>query len=239
VTEFGEAESRSHRLWPEAVVFDLDGTLIDSAADIAIALNRALSKRGLAHFTVEKVKEMIGGGVPKLVERALLAHGVSRIGLLPLATDFIHFYREDLTVHTRLYEGARELLERLKGEGRKLGLCTNKQHDLTVQTLKQLDIAQYFAAVVGERFGRPRKPDPAPLRNILNILGASVESAVMVGDSAADVGCAKAAGVACVLVNFGYSPADAETLGADAVVASLADLPRCLAGLKAQNSRTA
>jgi phosphoglycolate phosphatase len=225
--------------WPDAVVFDLDGTLIDSAADIANALNRALSKRGLAPFTVEKVKEMVGGGVPKLVERALLAHGVSRIGLLPLATDFIHFYRENLTTHTSLYEGARELLERFKEEGRKLGLCTNKQHDLTVETLKQLDIAQYFSAVVGERFGRPRKPDPAPLRNVLNILGASAEKAVMVGDSAADAGCAKAAGVPCVLVNFGYSRIDAESLGGDAVVASLPDLPHCLATLKFQNNRPA
>lgn len=211
--------------WPEAVVFDLDGTLIDSAPDIANALNHAIEKRGLPAFSVEKVKEMIGGGVPKLVERALLAHGVSRIGLMPVATDFLRFYRENLTTHTTLFEGARELLEQLHSEGRRLGLCTNKQHDLTVEILNQLDLARYFSAVIGERFGRPRKPDPAPLRGVLAALAVAKERAVMVGDSAADVGCAKAAGVASVVVSFGYSRFPAAQLGGDTVVDRLADLP--------------
>lgn len=217
--------------WPDAVVFDLDGTLIDSATDIANALNYAIENRGLSPFPVEKVKEMIGGGVPKLVERALLAHGVSRIGLMPVAADFLRFYRENLTTHTTLFEGARNLLERLHGEGRRLGVCTNKQHDLTVETLKQLDLAKYFSAVIGERLGRPRKPDPAPLRGVLSALGVSPEHAVMVGDSAADVGCAKAAGVPCVVVSFGYSRIAAADLGGDAVINQLVNLPDCFGRL--------
>jgi phosphoglycolate phosphatase len=218
--------------WPQAVVFDLDGTLIDSAQDIANALNWALGKRGLAPFTVTQVTEMIGGGIPKLVERALLAQGVSRLGLIPLANDFVQFYKENLTAHTTLYEGAIDLLERLKSEGRKLGLCTNKQHDLSVQTLKQLGIAHLFSAVAGERLGRPRKPDPAPLRGVIAALGTTAANAIMVGDSAADAGCAKAAGVPCVLVSFGYSRVEASALGADAVIGKLADLPRCFDALK-------
>jgi len=220
--------------WPVAVVFDLDGTLIDSAADIVHALNRALGMRNLPPFSVDQAKKMIGGGVPKLVERALLAHGVPDVELLPLAADFVRCYRENLTTCTTLYEGAAELLERLKGEGPRLGICTNKQHDLTVETLNRLGIAKYFSAVVGERAGHPRKPDPAPLLGVLAALGAPPERAVMVGDSAADVGCAKAAGVASVVVSFGYSHGNAEALGSDAVIGCLKDLPQCLASLHAK-----
>jgi phosphoglycolate phosphatase len=220
--------------WPLAVVFDLDGTLIDSAADIAYALNRALELRKLPPFSVEEVTEMIGGGVPKLVERAVMAHGVTDVELLPLAADFIQYYRDNLTVRTTLYDGAVEVLAQLKGEGRRLGLCTNKQHDLTVETLNQLGIAKYFSAVSGERTGHPRKPDAAPLLGVLETLEALPGNAVMVGDSPADVGCARAARVPSVVVDFGYSSTAAEALDADAVIASLRDLPECLTILQGQ-----
>ena len=218
--------------WPRAVVFDLDGTLIDSATDIANALNRAAGNRGLSPFSVGEVKAMIGGGVPKLVERALIAKGAALGDILPLAAEFVQLYQENLTTYTTLYEGARELLESLKDEGRLLGLCSNKLHELTVETLIQLDIAKYFSAVTGERSGLPRKPDPAPLLSVLNDLGVAPSVAVMVGDSVADVGCAKAAGVRCVLVGFGYTPVDAKELGGDAVIASLAALPESFASIK-------
>jgi phosphoglycolate phosphatase len=215
--------------WPEAVVFDLDGTLIDSAADIGAALNGALARRKLPPFPLARIKEMIGGGVPKLVERALLAHGVSRIGLMPLAIDFLRLYREDLTSRTTLFAGGLSLLERLKSEGRKLAICTNKQQDLTIEALAQLGMAHFFSAVIGERIGRARKPDPEPLRNVLSALGVAPERAIMVGDSAADVGCARAAGVACVAVAHGYSKIPARELGADIVIEKLADLPAAMA----------
>lgn len=224
---------REPRDWPDAVVFDLDGTLIDSAADIAYALNSAIERRDLPPFPIDEVKQMIGGGVPKLVERALLAHGVSRIGLAPVAADFIEIYRDNLITRTTLYEGARELLEKLRSEGRPLGLCTNKRHDLTLQTLQALDLAKYFSAVIGEREGAPRKPDPAPLRGVLAALDAAPGRAVMVGDSAADVGCARAAGVASVVVSFGYSRIEPSKLGGDACIDRLSDLHRCFKSLSA------
>ncbi len=182
---------------------------------------------------------MIGGGVPKLVERALLEHGVSRIGMMPLAADFIRYYRKNLTTHTTLYDGAREVLERLQAQNKKLGLCTNKNQDLTIETLKQLDLARYFQSVVGERFGRARKPDPAPLRNVLAALGTPADRAVMVGDSAADVGCAKAAGIASIVVSFGYSRVRPEDLGGDAVIHRLQELPSCFDSMRAVSEREA
>jgi phosphoglycolate phosphatase len=218
--------------WPKAVIFDLDGTLIDSAPDIAHALNRATEKRGIAPFALEQVKEMIGGGVPKLVKRALLARGLPDDGLMPLVQDFIVFYRENLTTNTRLYDGARDLLEQLRDEGRKLGLCTNKQHELTVEILEQLDLTKYFSSVAGERQGRPRKPDPTPLLEVAAELGVSPRDCLMAGDSEADVACARSANMLVLVVDFGYSRIAPEALGADAVISGLSELPQFFSRLK-------
>jgi phosphoglycolate phosphatase len=217
--------------WPKAVVFDLDGTLIDSAPDIAQALNRATEKRGIEPFSLDQVKEMIGGGVPHLVRRALFARGLGADGLMPLVEDFIGFYRETLTTNTRIYEGGRELLEQLRSGGRRLGICTNKNHQLTVEILEQLDLAKYFSSVAGERQGWPRKPDPAPLLEVIAELGASRRDALMVGDSGADVTCARAAKMPVVVVDFGYSRVEPEALGADAVISRLSELPHVFARL--------
>jgi len=174
---------------------------------------------------------MIGGGVPQLVRRALLARGLPIGGLMPLVEDFIGFYRETLTTNTRIYEGGRELLEQLRSEGRRLGICTNKNHELTVEILEQLDLAKYFSSVAGERQGWPRKPDPAPLLEVVAELGASRRDALMVGDSGADVACARAAKMPVVVVDFGYSRVEPEALGADAVISRLSELPHVFARL--------
>ncbi|MBT3070495.1 phosphoglycolate phosphatase [Rhodomicrobium sp. Az07] len=218
--------------WPRAVVFDLDGTLIDSAPDITHALNTATGARGLAPFSSAEVKDMVGGGVPTLVQRALVARGLAPTHIQPVVEDFIAAYRENLTTHTEIYPGARELLERLVAEGRKLGLCTNKHHAATLAILEQLDLAKYFGAVIGERDGFKRKPDAEPLLEVLAALDVSPCCAVMVGDSEADVGCAKAAGVRSVVVTFGYSRIAPGLLGGDALIASLGELPQALDGLR-------
>nr|WP_281431732.1 phosphoglycolate phosphatase [Rhodomicrobium vannielii] len=218
--------------WPRAVVFDLDGTLIDSAPDITHALNTATGKRGLAPFAVDEVKAMVGGGVPTLVERALIARGLPHPDITPVVQDFIVAYRENLTTHTKIYPGARELLEQLKAEGRNLGLCTNKHHAATLAILQKLDLAKYFNCVIGEREGQPRKPNPGPLLDVLTALDVSACCAVMVGDSEADVECAKAAGVRSVVVTFGYSRTAPELLGGDALISSLGELPQALGSMR-------
>jgi phosphoglycolate phosphatase len=219
--------------WPRAVVFDLDGTLIDSAGDLRDALNYAIGLRNLPPFSLPEVKEMIGAGIGRLVERALRRRGAVDLDPAPVAASLIGDYREHLTVHTVLYEGAAELLERLKGEGRLLGLCTNKKHELSVEILERLGIARFFGAVQGEREGKPRKPDPWPLLSVLETLGIPAQDAVMVGDGGADVKCAKAADMASVVVRGGYAHGDVNALGAAAVIDGLASLPECLARLRA------
>jgi len=222
--------------WPRAVVFDLDGTLIDSAPDIAHALNRATKRRGIKPFPLDQVKEMIGGGVPQLVGRALRARGLPGDGLMPLVEEFIALYRENLTTNTTIYEGGRELLAQLHGEGRRLGICTNKNHELTVEILQQLDLMKYFGSVLGEREGRPRKPDPAPLLEVVAELGASPQDALMAGDSEADVACARAAKMLVLVVDFGYSRTAPAALGADAVISRLSDLPQLFSSLKPRST---
>lgn len=214
--------------WPDAVVFDLDGTLIDSAADIAAALNEGMRRHGLPSFSLEHVKQMIGGGIERLVARALVAHGVPADSLALLTADVMHIYRENPVVQTELYEGARDVLGALKAQGKRLGLCTNKPQDLTVAILAQLGIPDHFPAVIGDRPGKPLKPDPAPLREVLQMLGVTPERAVMVGDSAADVNCARAADVAVIVIAHGYSAVPAGDLGADVVIGSFSELPEAL-----------
>jgi phosphoglycolate phosphatase len=157
---------------------------------------------------------------------------------MPLVEEFIALYRENLTTRTKIYEGARELLEQLHGEGRRLGICTNKNHALTVEILEQLDLAKYFPSVIGEREGYPRKPNPAPLLEVVAALGASPQDALMAGDSEADVACARAAGMPVLVVDFGYSRTAPEALGADAVISRLSELPRLFPSLKPQSRLT-
>jgi phosphoglycolate phosphatase len=219
--------------WPRAVVFDLDGTLADSAGDIRDALNHAFGLRNQPPFSLAEVRNMVGAGLLKLCVRAIEARGAGGVQAADLAADVIEYYSAHLTRHTVLYAGAATLLDRLKGEGRLLGLCTNKRNELTVEVLKELGIASYFSAVWGEREGFPRKPDPEPLLGVLETLGVRPQDAVMVGDGRADIECAKAAGAVGIAVRYGYAHGNPDEFGAAAVIDCLADLPDCLAALGA------
>jgi phosphoglycolate phosphatase len=222
--------------WPRAVIFDLDGTLIDSAPDIASALNEVLGRRGLPPFALERVKEMIGGGIPMLIRRALEAHGVEPHDIEPLVTDMIGVYATRATALTVLYDGAKDVLDTLKGAGIPMAICTNKSQAITEIILRDMKLASYFGAVVGAEPGRPRKPDPEPLAMILRDFGVEPADAVMVGDSGADAGAAKAAGVPLVLASFGYCHSPLEDFAPDAIIDGFADLPRILQTLAARRA---
>jgi phosphoglycolate phosphatase len=173
---------------------------------------------------------MIGGGVAKLIERGFRAAGapLDEAGSDELAPRFIELYTACATAQTRLVANAREVLSYLHNAGAHQALCTNKPYDITLQILGGLDIAGFFAVVVGGDSTTHKKPHPLPLQTCLEEMGVEPDDAVMIGDSGADVGAARAAGVPVILVPDGYTGVPAVSLGADYVVGSLAEVPACL-----------
>lgn len=215
--------------WPKAVIFDLDGTLIDSAPDIAASLNEVMARRGLAPFPLADVKRMVGGGIRLLINRALEAHGVASGDIDQLVMDMVTVYATRATELTRLFDGAGEVIEQFHGQGIKMAVCTNKVQHVTDIIIRDLEIGRYFTSVVGFGPELPRKPDPAMLDHALSVMGLRRTDAVMVGDSSADAGAARAAGMPVVLAEFGYAPPGAiAELAPDAVIAHFGELPGVL-----------
>jgi len=210
-------------LWPQAVVFDLDGTLIDSAGDIADALNAALERSRLAPFSEAEVRLMVGGGARVLIERALAVRDADAELAERLHADFLEVYRTAAVSRTVIYEHGQQLLAELGELGIKRAICTNKPQGITEDVLGKLGLRSHFEAVIGASDSLPKKPDPAMLRAALGALGVAPRGAVMIGDSGADVVAAHAANVPVIAVSFGYTRVPPQDLGADLVIDSLAD----------------
>ena len=212
---------------PEALIFDLDGTLADSAPDIHRSLNAVLGHSGLPLLDFNAVKLMIGGGPEILVRKAL---GELGLVLEPdeirhLSMSFEHTYLEQGNALTPLFRGAVDCLDHLARQDIPIGLCSNKPEHICHQLLLNLDIRRFFDAIQGSGTGLPTKPHPEALLAILHRLGARPERALYVGDSKTDVETARAGGVPVALVKCGYSAAPATTLGADWVVEGLWEIP--------------
>jgi phosphoglycolate phosphatase len=217
----------------KAVVFDLDGTLVDTAPDLAATLNHVLGLVGRPAVALEEIRAMVGDGVARLIERGLAASGppVDAETFERLRAEYVAHYGAHIADASRPFPRLREILAELRGAGRALGVCTNKPLALTEKLLAALDLRRVFGAVVGGDSLPERKPDPAPLRLVLRRLGVEPAKAVMIGDSNNDLLTARAAGIPCVLVTFGYTVRPVEELGADALISDFGDLPRALARL--------
>ncbi len=212
--------------FPRAVVLDLDGTLVDSLPDIADALNAGLAAEKLPPFDLNRVRGLVGGGVKKLVERAFAALGPEYADpdlMRRVLGAAVAYYRAHPCDKTRLYPHAREALDALAHVGVPLGLCTNKPIDITRDILAALDIARYFAAIEGGG-ALPLKPAPDMLLAACAALGVAPREAVLVGDSGADAGAARAAGSRLVLTTHGYSSTPVAQLAPDALIDGFADL---------------
>jgi len=211
--------------WPSAVVFDLDGTLVDSSPDLTSSLADLLAERKLTPFSRLETIGFVGGGIALLVERALRARGVDfTADELAAAVDrYKTIYRGRLTEATRLYDGALAALDALKAQGISTAVCTNKTEALARGIIEGLGFADRIDVLIGGRPDRPLKPSPAPLLDALTQLGVERDDAVMVGDSNADVQCAKAAGVAVICVGFGYAHGPVRDLGANAIIDGYAE----------------
>lgn len=221
--------------WPRAVVCDLDGTVIDSIADMSAALNRALHQNGFDPVPVERLRTMVGAGAGKLIARALADLGVEGIDdakSQAVFASFIQAYTDQAAKLTTIYDGAEETLAGWHAQGLKLGICTNKPQAVSDIVVSDLKLDRYFTAVIGAQVERARKPDPAMVHATLDALGVAPAEAVMIGDSAADVGAGQAAGLPVVVLSFGYSPLPAVELGGDMVADHWSDVPAAITALR-------
>jgi len=212
------------------IVFDLDGTLVDSAPDLVRALNETMDLEGLPRMKLETVRQMVGQGARVLIERVAAHHSVTfapqRIDELTEA--YVGFYAADIARETRPFPGVVDAMDTLAALGAKFAVCTNKRTELSVKLLDALNLTDRFSAIVGADAVTDRKPHPEHYRATVARAGGVLRRSMMVGDSAADVASAKAAGAPVAVVRFGYSDIGAERLGADVVLDRYSELaPAC------------
>lgn len=212
-----------------AVVFDLDGTLVDAFADIAAAVNHGMRALGLPEHSFERIKSFVGNGVPKLAERAV---GAGHADLAPrLARLLVDYYRAHPADHAQPYPGAVEMLMALRAAGIRTAVLSNKRHELSALVLDRLGLSSHLDAVAGESHEVKPKPDPSGFLALAARLGATVGETLMVGDGEPDATVARNAGAPFVGVSWGLLPAERlRELGALAILNDLRELPLLLAG---------
>ncbi|MGA7268253.1 MAG: HAD-IA family hydrolase [Aestuariivirga sp.] len=203
-----------------AVIFDLDGTLVDTAPDLMRATNHVLEAIGRRPITMDEVRVFVGHGA-----RALLSRGLAATGGLPDNYDvepdyrrFVDFYAANIAGGSLPFPGTVALLDRLKAENIAMGVCTNKLEGLSLRLLEELDLLKYFGSVVGPDTIGIAKPDPRPFHESVARLGRKNPRAIMIGDSETDILTARNAGVPVIGVPFGYTPQHVSAFGPDRVI---------------------
>ena len=214
----------------QALIFDLDGTLVDSAPDLRAALNEMLSKFGRRELALDDVRQMIGDGSHALVERALTATGGTG-DLVAAHRCFLDAYEAAPTRHSRLYPGVAETLDELRAAGARLAVCTNKPQAATIAVLDGLGIGESFDVILGGDRVPFRKPDPRHLLAAVEQLNVTLGGTVMIGDNENDFAAARAAGVPVILMRYGYLRVAPETLSPDAWLDDFRAIPQTVATL--------
>lgn len=209
------------------VVFDLDGTLVDSAPDLVATVNTVFAREGLPPVAYETARNLVGGGARSLIERSLRAEG-RKLGVDEvdrLVKEFIAHYAAHIADRSRPFPGLEATLEELGAVGCRSAVCTNKLEWLSVRLLDALGLSKHFVAICGaDTFGL-RKPNPEFLRRTIARAGGEIGRAVMVGDSGTDVATARAAGIPVVAVDYGYTETPVDELGPERVISALSELP--------------
>ncbi|MEK6215684.1 MAG: HAD-IA family hydrolase [Boseongicola sp.] len=226
-------------------IFDLDGTLADTAADLLGAANAVLAPRGLPLLEMNRDKSFAGRGGRSMIRRSLsmMDKPPSEIEADQVATDLypglLRAYEERLAEETRLYDGVVGCLNTLEAAGWRLGVCTNKPERLALMLLDRLGVLNRFGAVLGADTLAVRKPDPEHLLETARRSGARPDLCVMLGDTRTDLLTARAAGVPCVLTNFGFAEEPMDELTPDAVVGHFDEIVAVLERLCPQPAKTA
>ena len=218
------------------IVFDLDGTLVDTAPDLINALNFVLDREGLPPVPLHSARNLIGAGARRLIERGLELEGRA-LGLedvTRLTGDFIDYYAAHIADISRPFEGLEDALDDLSALGYRFAVCTNKLEWLSKLLLDQLGLSSRFSAICGgDTFG-VSKPDPAILRQTIARAGGELSSSIMVGDAGPDIGVARRAGIPVICVEFGYTEVPIAELKPDRVIHHMNELPAAVESLMAQ-----
>ena len=219
------------------IVFDLDGTLIDTAPDLVDTLNVVFAREGLQQVAYETARNLIGGGARAMIARGIEAEGVAvtPVRLEQLFADFIAHYSEHIADRSRPFPGLTDALDALAADGCRFAVCTNKLERLSVRLLEQLNLAGRFAAICGQDTFGIQKPDPEVLRRTVQAAGGSLSQAIMIGDSETDIRTARAAGVPVIAVDFGYSERPVSDFGPDRIISHFAQLRTAIAAILPAN----
>lgn len=217
---------------PRTILFDLDGTLVDTAPDLAAAMNHVLAAHGRPPLPVDDVRHLVGHGARALISRGLAATGDARPDLVEASTPlFLQYYAAHIADGSRPFDGVTAALDALAAAGCRLAVCTNKPTALAVSLIEALGWGSRFAAIVGFDAVPRAKPDAGHVHATLAACGGDAATAVFVGDSATDVGAARNAGLPILLVSFGFTDRPAQELGGDAVIDHYDQLLPALAAL--------
>jgi phosphoglycolate phosphatase len=202
------------------IAFDLDGTLVDTAPDLISTLNVLLAQEGLPPLALSEARPFIGRGAKWMLERGFQAAGATldEARAPELFDRFLAHYLDHIADESRPFPGVEAALDRLKAEGARLVVCTNKLTDLSLALLDALDLTRRFDAVIGADATPACKPDPRHLTTAVAAVGGAMATAVMVGDAGTDAGAARAAGAPLILVSFGYTEVPARDLGPDILI---------------------
>jgi phosphoglycolate phosphatase len=217
---------------PATIVFDLDGTLVDTAPDLIATLNALFSREGLPPPGNE-LRNMIGGGARRLIELALAENSIQIPNgeLERLYAGYIEHYADHIADRSRPFPGLEPALDALASAGCRLAVCTNKLEFLAVRLLEALGLAERFIAICGQDTFGLQKPDPEVLRRTVARAGGRMERALMVGDSGTDIDMAREAAVPVVAVDFGYTETPVSLLAPDRIISRFEDLPAAVSEL--------
>ena len=221
----------------KGVLFDLDGTLVDTLPDILAALNQVMVGEGLRVVHEEEGKAFIGGGAYNLIEQAFSAIGVDQDNqrIENAFQQFLISYEKDPTSRSKFYPGVKDFLRTLQLSGIKMGVCTNKPIGLTRKIVSEMAIEHYFGdAILGGDSLNIRKPNPEHVIRVINLMGMQTNNVIMVGDSETDVKAARGAGIPIVVVDYGYTSTPPDLLGGDALISSFHELPDAIRILETQ-----
>ena len=211
-----------------ALVFDLDGTLVDTAPDLIGALNAVLVSQGRPTVKVGDVRHLVGHGALVMLDRAMQMTGeaVAPDRLPGLLDDFIAHYRTHIAAESRPFPGVEETLETLERDGARMGVLSNKPQELTALLIPALGLARFFGAIHGAGRLEVVKPNARVFHHVIEEMGGEGNGAVMIGDSETDVATARAAGCPVIVLTYGYSSVPVATLGADRLTDDFRDIPR-------------